>query len=168
MGVFRRGYGDVNTAAVLTPGPTPIPSPETSEKTWDDYLSQGYTEENRDRQAAIADYTEAIRLKPDYAETYNRRGHVYAALKQYDNAITDYSEAIRHKPDNAVYYSSRGDSYYDSGQYGKAVSDYSEAIRIQPDAAFRYDNRATAYEALNNKSKAEQDHKKAKELRDKH
>jgi tetratricopeptide (TPR) repeat protein len=46
-----------------------------------------------DYQAAIADYSEAIRLKPDYTNSFNNRGDAYCALKQYRKAVDDYSEA---------------------------------------------------------------------------
>ena len=45
--------------------------------------------------AAIGDFTEAIRLNPNYAEVYNNRGSAYANENEYDNAIRDYTEAIR-------------------------------------------------------------------------
>lgn len=48
---------------------------------------------------AIADYTEAIRLKPDYADAHYNRGNAYYYLQQYDEAVADYSEVIRLKPD---------------------------------------------------------------------
>ena len=42
---------------------------------------------------AIADYDEAIRLKPDYAEAYNNRGTEKGALGQRDEAIADYDDS---------------------------------------------------------------------------
>ena len=43
---------------------------------------------------AIADYNEAISLKPDYAEAYYNRGNAYYKLDQYQQAIEDYNKAI--------------------------------------------------------------------------
>ena len=60
---------------------------------------------------AIADYTEAIRIKPDYAEAYRNRGVAYAEKGEYDRAIADYTEAIRLKPDYAEAYYNRGIAY---------------------------------------------------------
>jgi tetratricopeptide (TPR) repeat protein len=41
-------------------------------------FSRGYAaEEKGDHQQAITEYTEAIRLKPDYPEAFNNRGFVY-------------------------------------------------------------------------------------------
>lgn len=45
-------------------------------------------------QAAIADFTLAIKLDPDYASAYFRRGAVYQQLKQYQKAIADSAKAV--------------------------------------------------------------------------
>jgi tetratricopeptide (TPR) repeat protein len=44
---------------------------------------------------AIADFTEAIRLKPDCAEAYYCRGIAYAGKGENDKAEADYAEAKR-------------------------------------------------------------------------
>lgn len=49
---------------------------------------------HRDIGAAIAAYTEAIRLDPTSAKAYSQRGWAHAEKADYDAAITDYSEAI--------------------------------------------------------------------------
>ena len=43
---------------------------------------------------AIADYTTAIQLKPDYAEAYNDRGFAYYLTGDAERAIADYTRAI--------------------------------------------------------------------------
>ena len=47
---------------------------------------------------AIADFTEAIRLDPKYAEAYCNRGCAYRNKGDYDKAIADFTEAIRLNP----------------------------------------------------------------------
>jgi tetratricopeptide (TPR) repeat protein len=93
---------------------------------------------------AIADYSEVIRLKPDYAAAYYNRGNAYYDLKQYDEAMADYSEVIRLKPDYAGGYNNRGNAHYDLKQYDQAIADYSEVIRLRPDYAGAYNNRVEA------------------------
>ena len=61
-----------------------------------------------DHDRAIADYNEAIRLKPDYAAVFNNRGFVYDKMGDHDRAIADYNEAIRLKPDLANAFNNRG------------------------------------------------------------
>ena len=48
---------------------------------------------------AIAEYREAIRLKPDFAEAHNNLGNALQAKGKLDEAIAEYREAIRLKPD---------------------------------------------------------------------
>ncbi len=48
-----------------------------------------------DYQGAIADYTQAISLKPDYASAYINRGVVKSALGDKQGAIADLQEAAR-------------------------------------------------------------------------
>ena len=80
---------------------------------------------------AIADYNEAIRLKPDLGEAFNNRGIVYEGKGQHDRAIADYNEAIRLKPDYADAFNNRGNAYVGRGQHDRAIADYNEAIRLK-------------------------------------
>src|SRR5262249_48895382 len=47
---------------------------------------------------AILDYTEAIRLNPKDADTYNNRGSMSLQKGAYDKAVADWTEAIRLDP----------------------------------------------------------------------
>jgi tetratricopeptide (TPR) repeat protein len=145
-----------------TPTATTTPSNDSLTSAAFDRGNQAY--HAGDYQQAITDYTEAIRLKPDYAEAFNNRGNSYSELKQYDKAIGDYNEAIRLKPDYALAFGGRGNAYYYLRQYDKAIADYSEAIRLKPDDASAFQNRADCYEKLGNNNAAERDRAKAKEL----
>ena len=50
---------------------------------------------------AIADFDEAIRLKPDYALAYRNRGTTLVLNGKYEFASSDYEEAIRLNPNHA-------------------------------------------------------------------
>jgi tetratricopeptide (TPR) repeat protein len=59
-------------------------------------------------EGAIADNTEAIRLKPTNAWAYYNRGHDYEALGDLRSALDDYGAAIRADPTLAEPYCARG------------------------------------------------------------
>ena len=44
---------------------------------------------------AMKEYSEAIRLDPEYAMAYYNRGYAYYDLGQHERAIQDYNEAVR-------------------------------------------------------------------------
>ena len=97
---------------------------------------------------AIADFDEAIRLKPKFAEAVTKRCHTKDHLGQYDEAMVDHDEAIRLKPDYVEAYANRGILKSLSGRRREAITDYDEAIRLQPDAAYVYAKRGFAKEKL--------------------
>ena len=79
---------------------------------------------------AIQDYTEAIRLDPQYAIAYRGRGVVYSDLGQHQRSIQDYDEAIRLDPLDADAYSNRGVAYSDLGQHELADRDFAKAKEV--------------------------------------
>jgi tetratricopeptide (TPR) repeat protein len=99
----------------------------------------------RDYDRAIADYTTAIELKPDYAEAYNDRGFAYYLKGDFDRAIADYTRAIELRPNYPKAYNNRGVVYM-AGGYGEAKSapDFDRAIELKPDFRYAYINRANA------------------------
>ena len=118
-------------------------------------FSVGYLLQERDLKSSISAYTEAIRLKPDYAEAYNNRGNVKAALGRHEEAIADYNEAIRLKPDLALAYNNRGTAKGPLGRHEEAIADYNEAIRLKPDFAEAYNNRGNAKAVVGLKDEAQ-------------
>jgi tetratricopeptide (TPR) repeat protein len=99
----------------------------------------------REYDRAIAEYTRAITLKPDYAEAYNDRGFAYYLKGDGERAIADYTQAIALRPDYPKAYNSRGVAYMSHG-YGAAlaVADFDRAIALKPDFRYAYINRANA------------------------
>ena len=57
---------------------------------------------------AIADYTEAIRLNPEFLSAFNNRGNARADQGDLNGAIADFSEAIRLNPQNVSAFNNRG------------------------------------------------------------
>ena len=97
----------------------------------------------REFDKAIADFTEAIHLIPNYAAGYVFRGNCYANTLEFDKALADYTEAIRVAPEFAAY-GNRGRVYFQKQELDKAIADYTEAIRLEPKSAYMYASRGTA------------------------
>ena len=57
---------------------------------------------------AVADFNEAIRLRPDDVAGYAGRARARLALQDLDGAIADYSEALRLAPASASLHVGRG------------------------------------------------------------
>src|SRR5262245_45776300 len=91
---------------------------------------------------AIAQYTKAIELRPNFAEAYNNRG--YAAYSKYDGSdpLADLNRAIELRPKFPHAYNTRGCVYMASGQTDLAIADFSEAVALQPDYPRAFRNRA--------------------------
>ena len=109
------------------------------------YLLRGYEKaELGNYEGAIADYTQAIRLKPNYAEAYYNRGNAKSDLGQHLAAIADYDTAIQLKLNHVDAYYNRGIAKAGLGQYLAAIADYDTAIQLKPDYANAYVNRGLA------------------------
>ena len=96
-------------------------------------------------QKAIAEYDEALRLKPDDADAYAARGLVHYDLGEYQKAIADYDEALLLKPSYARAYGNRCRAYSHLGQYQRAIADCDRAVGLAPDGDYAHDSRGEAY-----------------------
>lgn len=117
---------------------------------------------------AIADYTSAIKLNPDYALSYNNRGITYNATGRYDLAIKDYSRAIRLDPSYSKAYNNRGNTYHERGQEDLAIADYSRAIELDRSYVDAYMNRGESYSSGGQNNLAIRDYTRVIELDPQH
>jgi tetratricopeptide (TPR) repeat protein len=53
-----------------------------------------------DDNQALEDYSEAIRLNPDYLQAYYNRGFVRGNLGDFASAIEDYTQILQRQPDH--------------------------------------------------------------------
>ena len=79
---------------------------------------------------ALADFDQAIRLKPDFAKAYNNRGIAKDTLGRHDDALADFDQAIRLRPDFAEAYYNRGITKGRSGDNDKARAEFETALRL--------------------------------------
>ena len=115
-------------------------------------------------QSALADFTQAIEINPQYADAYYSRGITYDNLQQYQSAIADYTQAIEINPQYADAYFKRGNAYDNLQQYQSAIADYTQAIEINPQYADAYFKRGNAYGNLQQYQKALADYTKVIEI----
>jgi tetratricopeptide (TPR) repeat protein len=100
------------------------------------YYQRGYEYHSDGQyQRAINELSEAIRLKPNFANALHSRGLAYKNLGDYDRAIFDYDRAIKLQPNVSVYYYNRGNAYYFKNEFDRAIADFSESIRLSPNAS---------------------------------
>ncbi len=86
----------------------------------------------RDADAAIAEYSQAIRLEPHCARAYYSRALVYYLKHDWDKAVAGFTEAIQVDPNYARAWLIRGASLQAEDNFDKAIADYTEAIRLDP------------------------------------
>ena len=115
------------------------------------YYNRGRAYEDKDDlDNAIADFSAAIEVNPEYAEAFNARCYVLTitnrSLKQ---ALSDCNESVRLRPGLAISYDTRGFLHLRLGQHYKeyfdaAYSDYGTALAFAPEAASSFYGRGIA------------------------
>ncbi len=129
------------------------------------YFNRGNAWDDKgDSDKAIADYTKAIEINPQYASAYFNRGIAWYAKGAYDKAIADFTKVIEINPQHVKAYYGRGLAWYDKGDYDKAIADFTKVIEIDPNFALAYKNRGHAWEKKGDSDKAIADYEKAAKL----
>lgn len=107
-----------------------------------------------DYRRAISEFTAAIELKPDYANSYFNRGELYFETQKFPQAEDDYSRALDLNASDPQYYNSRGHCRFMLEAYEDALSDYRRAAELGPDSAVYQTDLADAYQFLGQWEKA--------------
>jgi len=98
---------------------------------------------------AIREYREALRLKPDDADTHYDLGNALCRKQLWDEAISQYREDLKLNPDDAGGHNNLGVALFHKGNLNEAVSEFQETLRLKPDYADARRNLAAALRALN-------------------
>lgn len=151
-------------------GKCKIPKPPSLNKA-EDFVNMGHFQEEclKDSQAAVASFTQAIKLNPKAEEPYYHRANAYAALGNYQAAVADFTEVIRKNTGKFGFsreaYWNRARAYEKLGEKQKAISDLTQVINGSS-GPFVEANifRANMYRDLGDKEKAIADYKAADKL----
>jgi serine/threonine protein kinase/predicted Zn-dependent protease len=94
---------------------------------------------------AIAQFSRALELKPDFRQALRGRGDAYLKLGQRDKGIADFSRLIDLDPNSAQAWWQRGHIYLEIGEWHKAIADYSKVIELDRKSRFGWYSRGLAY-----------------------
>jgi protein O-mannosyl-transferase len=94
--------------------------------------------------AAIAEYNEALRIRPLLDAAHYNLANALARQGKLDQAIARYLEAVHVNPGSAEAHNGLGAVLADQGKLNEAIPHYSEALRINPDLAPAHNNLGTA------------------------
>lgn len=93
---------------------------------------------------AIAHYSEAIRIMPDFALSHDNLGILLGKQGRFDEAIAHFSRAVQLNPNYAEAHNNLGSALGKQGRMDEAIHEFSEALRIVPDFAEAHANLGSA------------------------
>jgi len=94
---------------------------------------------------ALADYTQALKINPQYVDAYYNRGLVYSKQEKWELALADYTQALKINPQYADAYINRGSFYYEQKKWELALANFNQALKINPQYVDAYYNRGLVY-----------------------
>jgi len=118
----------------------------------------------RDYRAAIAAFSEAIRLNGRFVEAYQKRCEAYIAIGQERAALEDCQQILRYQPDNAIASYYRGRARQRLGYADSAIKAYTHAIQLDKNFAPANYYRGVANHELRHRNQAIADWREYAEL----
>jgi peptidoglycan/xylan/chitin deacetylase (PgdA/CDA1 family)/uncharacterized caspase-like protein len=119
------------TATITAPATVPVSSRQQAQQA-NDHGLQLYKEKQYAQ--AEAQFTEALKLRPDFALAANNLGFVFYKQAKYVEAARWFENAIRMDPSRAIAYMNLGDAYARAGQADKARAAYKTYLELAPNS----------------------------------
>ena len=110
---------------------------------------------------ALAAYSAAINMDPNYSEYFNERGCLYLKMGQLDEAERDYFQAIELSPPYPEVWTNLGQCYRAMERWEDAAAAYSRALDMDPHATLSLVGRADAHASLGRLQEALADYSQA-------
>jgi tetratricopeptide (TPR) repeat protein len=99
----------------------------------DALLARGVEEMRAQRfDEAIATFSEVIRLKPEFAEGWNKRATVLFLAGDFRRSLADCDEVMKRNPLHFGALAGYGQIYFQLQQYEKAIEYWQRALRVNP------------------------------------
>ncbi|MCL2523446.1 MAG: polysaccharide deacetylase family protein [Betaproteobacteria bacterium] len=116
-------------STLVVPAAVPVSERQRAQQANDRGL-QLYREKRYDE--AVAQFTEALKLRPDFALAANNLGFVYYRQQRYAEAARWLENTLKIDPSRAVAYLNLGDAYFQGGDRVKAKQAYATYLELQP------------------------------------
>ncbi|WP_425510967.1 polysaccharide deacetylase family protein [Xanthomonas chitinilytica] len=116
-------------STLVLPAAVPVSDRQRAQQANDRGL-QLYREKRYDD--AVAQFTEALKLRPDFAQAANNLGFVYYRQQRYAEAARWLENTLKIDPSRAVAYLNLGDAYFHAGERDKAKQAYTTYLELQP------------------------------------
>ncbi len=114
---------------------------------------------------ALADYSKAIEIDPNYADAYISRGSLYVdLLGKYDLGIADFNKTLELAPGNLDAIINKGIAYYKEGNFNESLNIFNQVIGNVQDKGRIYFLEALAYAGKTNYAKAIENAEQAQKL----
>jgi uncharacterized caspase-like protein/peptidoglycan/xylan/chitin deacetylase (PgdA/CDA1 family) len=117
------------TATITAPAAVPVSNRQQAQRA-NDHGLQLYKEKQYAQ--AEVQFTEALKLRPNFALAANNLGFVFYKQEKFAEAARWFENAIRMDPSRAIAYMNLGDAYARAGQGDKAKTAYGTYLELAP------------------------------------
>ena len=105
-------------------------------------VAEGRTED------ALREYTEIIRIRPDYAPAYADRGAIHAMRNELDLARADFERSFSLGYQAPAALSSAATVYMQLREYPRSLALFARALQLDPTYSFAYYNRSRVFHEI--------------------